>query len=159
MYNLSFLCHEALPTNYAGLALITLAVLLFIAEAAMPGFGLLTLGGIICMMLGSLILFESPYRIMRVSFMLAGSFSLATALITVFLVGSVIKSRKARIISGKEGLIGEVGHADTDIEAGTTGKIFVHGEIWNASSAIEIKKGEKVRVVKIEGTELVVEKV
>lgn len=156
---LAFFAMQTLPTNYAGLALIILAVLLFIAEANAPGLGLLTLGGIICMLLGSLILFESPYRIMRVSFMLAGSFSLATALITIFLIGSVIKSHKARIISGKEGLIGEVGRADTDIEAGTTGKIFVHGEIWNATSATAIKKGEKVKVIKVEGMELVVEKV
>lgn len=156
---LAFFAMQTLPTNYAGLALIILAVLLFIAEVNAPGLGLLTLGGIICMMLGSLILFESPYRIMRVSFMLAASFSLATAFITIFLIGSVIKSRKARVISGKEGLIGEVGCADTDIAAGSAGKISVHGEIWNATSAVTIKKGERVKVLKVEGMELVVEKV
>lgn len=153
---LAFFSMQTLPTNYAGLALIILAVILFIAEVKAPGFGLLTLGGIVCMVLGSLILFESPSRIMRVSLTLVISFSLATAFITVFLVGAVVRAHKTKIVSGKEGLIGEIGQAETNINIGKVGKIFVHGEIWDATSSEDIKIGENIKVVKVEGMKLVV---
>jgi len=155
---LAFFSLQLLPTNYTGLALIFLAIILFIAEAKVPGFGLLTLGGIVCMILGSLILFESPYKIMRVSLMLVISSSLATAGITIFLVGAVVKAHKRRIISGKEGLIGEIGQAKTDIGVDKEGKVFVHGETWNAIAHEEIKTGEKIKVVKVEEMSLIVER-
>lgn len=155
---LAFFSLQILPTNYTGLALIFLAIILFIAEAKVPGFGLLTLGGIVCMILGSLILFESPYKIMRVSLMLVISSSLATAGITIFLVGAVVKAHKRRIISGKEGLIGEIGQAKTDIGVDKEGKVFVHGETWNAIAHEEIKKGEKIKVVKVDEMSLIVER-
>ncbi|TRZ47735.1 nodulation protein NfeD [bacterium] len=155
---LAFFSLQILPTNYTGLALIFLAIILFIAEAKVPGFGLLTLGGIVCMILGSLILFESPYKIMRVSLMLVISSSLATAGITIFLVGAVVKAHKRRIISGKEGLIGEIGQAKTDIGVDKEGKVFVHGETWNAIAHEEIKTGEKIKVVKVDRMSLIVER-
>jgi len=155
---LAFFSMQTLPTNYAGLALIILAVILFIAEVKVPGFGLLTLGGIVCMILGSLILFESPYRIMRVSVTLVISFTLATALITIFLAGAVIKAHKAKILSGKEALIGEIGQSKTTIGVGKEGKVFVHGELWNAAASEKIKKGERIKVVNIEGMKLIVRK-
>lgn len=155
---LAFFSMQILPTNYAGLALILLAIILFVAEVKVPGFGLLTLGGLVCMILGSLILFDSPYKIMRVSLMLAISFSLATAGITIFLVGAAIKAHKRQVMSGKEGLIGKVGQAETDIDVDKEGKVFIHGEIWNAVAHEKIKKGEKIKVVKLEGMCLVVER-
>ena len=155
---LAFFSMQILPTNYAGLALILLAIILFIAEVKVPGFGLLTLGGLVCMILGSVILFDSPYKIMRVSLMLAISFSLATAGITIFLVGAAIKAHKRQVMSGKEGLIGKVGQAETDIDKDKEGKVFIHGEIWNAVAHEKIKKGEKVKVVKLDGMCLVVER-
>lgn len=153
---LAFFSMQTLPTNYAGLALIILAVILFIAEVKVPGFGLLTLGGIVCMVLGSLILFESPSRIMRVSLTLVISFSLATAFITVLLAGAVLRAHKTKIVSGKEGLIGEIGQAKTNINISKEGKIFVHGEIWDATSSEDIKEGENIKVLKVEGMKLVV---
>jgi len=156
---LAFFSMQTLPTNYAGLALILLGVILFIAEVKMPGFGLLTLGGVVSMTLGALILFESPYEIMRVSLVLALSSSLATAGITVFLVGAVVRAHRKKVISGKEGLIGEVGKSKKTFDSGEEGKIFVHGEIWDATSKERIKKGDKVKVVKIDGMTLTVEKV
>ncbi|KPK41929.1 MAG: hypothetical protein AMJ78_04175 [Omnitrophica WOR_2 bacterium SM23_29] len=155
---LAFFSMQILPTNYAGLALILLAIVLFVAEVKVPGFGLLTLGGLVCMILGSLILFDSPYKIMRVSLMLAISFSLATAGITIFLVGAAIKAHKRQVMSGKEGLIGKIGQAETDIDKDKEGKVFIHGEIWNAVADEKIKKGEKVKVVKLDGMCLVVER-
>jgi membrane-bound serine protease (ClpP class) len=149
---------QTLPTNYAGLALIFLGIALFVAEANVPGFGLPTLGGVVCMILGSLILFESPYKIMRVSVMLAVSSSLATAGVTIFLVGAVVKAHKKRVISGKEGLIGEIGRSKTDISPGGEGRVRVHGETWDAVSETAIKKDDKIKVVKVEGLTLFIEK-
>jgi len=148
---LAFFSMQTLPTNYAGLALIILGIILFIAEVKVPGFGLLTLGGLVCMVLGSLLLFESPDQVMRVSISLIVSFTVATAVITIGLIRAVIMAHQSRIVSGKEGLIGEVGEAKTDIVPDKEGKVFVHGELWNAVSKTKIKKGSKVTVNKVEG--------
>ncbi len=145
-----------LPTNYAGIALIILAVILFVAEAQMPGFGLLALGGIICMLLGSLILFNSPYEMMYISLKIIVPVTLATALIFIFLAGAVIRTHRGKIKSGQEGLIGETGESLSAISP--EGKVFIHGEIWNAKSAEPIEKNSKVEVYKIDGMTLWVKK-
>ena len=155
---LAFFSMQLLPTNYAGLALIILAIVLFIAEAKVPGFGLLTLGGVVCMILGSTMLFDSSQPVMRVSISLVLSLTLTTAAITTFLVRLVIISHHKKVISGKEGLIAETGYAHTNISSGKEGKVFVHGEIWNATSEQEIRQGEKITVVKVEGMTLGVKK-
>jgi len=156
---LAFFSMQMLPTNYAGLALIILAIILFIAEAKTAGVGLLALGGLVCMILGSLMLFDSTVPMMRVSLSVILSFSLTTAALTIFLVRLVIMSHKRKVLSGKEGLIGETGFAQSDIKPDEEGKIFVHGEIWNATSSDDIKKGEKITVLKIDGMNLEVRKI
>jgi len=145
-----------LPTNYAGVVLITLALILFIAEAKVPGFGLLALGGILCMLLGSLILVNSPYEFMYISLKIIVPVTLATALIFIFLAGAVIRAHRKRIKSGKEGLVGEIGKTLTAISP--RGKIFIHGEIWNARSETPIDKDSEVEVVKIDGMSIWVKK-
>ena len=156
---LAFFSMQVLPTNYAGLALILLGIILFIAEAKVPGFGLLTLGGLVCMVLGSLLLFESPYAIMRVSLTLIISLTLATAFVTLILVRAVIISHKRKVVSGKEGLIDTIGRAQTTITPDKEGKAFVHGEIWNAVSKENIKRGNKIKVVSVDGMTVEVKKV
>ena len=146
---LAFYSMQTLPTNYAGLALLILGLLLLIAEAYVPGFGLLTLGGVVCMVLGSMLLFDSPDPLMRVSKSIIFGFSLATAGITLFLVRSVIRSHRAKVQGGKEGLIGETGEAQTTLTPGKKGKVFVHGEIWTARSDETIKKGDEVVITAI----------
>ena len=155
---LAFFSMQTLPTNYAGLALIILGIILFIAEVKVPGFGILTLGGLVCMVLGSLLLFDSPDKIMRVSINLIISLSLATAGITIVLVRAVVVSYKRKVVSGKEGLISEIGRAQTEILPDRDGKVFVHGEIWDAVSKEEIKEGEKIEAVKVDGMVLEVKK-
>ena len=155
---LAFFSMQALPTNYAGLALIILGIILFIAEVKVPGFGLLTLGGLVCMVLGSLLLFESPYQLMRVSLMLIFSFSTATAFITVGLLRAVVIAHKRKVVSGKEGLLGSIGKARTKIDPKLEGKVFIHGEIWNAVSKEKIKKGDSIQIVRVEGLTLEVKK-
>jgi membrane-bound serine protease (ClpP class) len=155
---LAFYSLQTLPTNYAGLALLILGLVLLIAEAYTPAFGLLTLGGLVCMILGSMLLFESVDPIMRVSQSVIYAFSLTTAAITFFLLQSVIRTHRSKIQGGREGLIGAAGEAQTSINSRQRGKVFIHGEIWNATSEEEIKKGEEVVVTDVKGLVIKVQK-
>jgi len=155
---LAFYSLQTLPTNYAGLAFMALGLILFITEALTPTFGLLTLGGLICLILGSLLLFESTDPVMRVSFSLIISFSITTAVITIFLIRLVLKTSQSKVKTGEQGLIGEIGQVRNTITPGTKGKIFVHGELWNAISDQKIEKEEEVSVIAISGLTLKVEK-
>lgn len=154
---LAFFSMQTLPTNYAGLALVILGLVLFIAEAYVPGLGLLTLGGLICVILGSLLLFESAAPFMQLSLALILAFSLTTALITVFLVRLVLRVHSSKTISGKEGMINETGRAVKTFSKGE-GKVFVHGEIWNAVSDEGIKKDDKIIVTEVNGMTVTVKK-
>ncbi|HLF17818.1 MAG TPA: nodulation protein NfeD [Candidatus Omnitrophota bacterium] len=151
---LAFYSMQTLPTNYAGLALMGLGIILLVAEAYTPTFGLLVFGGLVCLILGSLLLFESVDPIMRVSISAILTFSASTAVITLFLVRAVLRSQRSKVKSGQEGLIGEIGVTKTDIEKSHPGKIFVHGEIWNATSDAPIKKGKPVEVLEVKGLTL-----
>jgi len=151
---LAFFSMQMLPTNYAGLALIILAIILFIAEAKTAGLGLMALGGLVCMILGSLMLFDTAAPTMRVSLSVILSFSLTTAALTIFLVRLVLLSHKRKSRSGQEGLEGEEGYAFSEIISQGEGKVFVHGEIWNAVADEPIGKDEKIIVVKVDGITL-----
>jgi membrane-bound serine protease (ClpP class) len=148
---LAFYAMQMLPTNYAGVALIALSVVLFITEAYVPGLGLLTLGGIVAMVLGSILLFDSPSSTMRVSYGLIIPLTGTTALITIFLVRLVLKTHKLKALTGQKGLIGETGVVREPINHAKEGKVFVHGELWNAVADEDITEGEKVEVTDIQG--------
>ena len=154
---LAFYSLATLPTNYAGVALTLIGLTLLIAEAVVPGFGLLTLGGVACLILGSMLLFDSVDPVMRVSNFLIFTLAGLTGGVSIFLVRSLIHSFRKKISTGQEGLIGMVGEARTDISPKKDGKIFVHGEIWNAESTCAIKKGSKVKVITIDGLTVTVE--
>lgn len=155
---LAFYSMQTLPTNYAGLALMALGIALLIAEAYTPTFGILTFGGLVCLVLGSMLLFESVDPIMRVSKSAIFGFSLSTAGITLFLVRSVIRAHQARKKGGKEGLLGESGEAKSNFGPGKKGKVFLLGENWNAKSEDEISKGDEIEVVQIKGLLLIVKR-
>ena len=155
---LAFYSMQTLPTNYAGLALLILGLILLITEAYTPTFGVLTLGGLTCMILGSMLLFESADPVMRVSKEAIFTFSLTTAAITVFLVRSVIVAHRAKIHGGQEGLIGVVGEAKTHFTPGKKGKVFVHGELWNAVSDETVNKGDEIVVEEVEGLTVKIKK-
>lgn len=155
---LAFYSMQTLPTNYAGLALLILGLILLIAEAYTPAFGLLTLGGVVCLILGSMLLFESVDPVMRVSKSAIFAVSLTTAALTLFLLRSVIRSHRAKVLGGKEGLLGAVGEAQTALGPRKPGRVFVHGETWNAISADEIKKGEEIVIEEINGLTVKVKK-
>ncbi len=155
---LAFYSFQALPTNYAALALILLALILFVLEATTPGFGILALTGVGCMVLGSLLLFDTSIPNVSLSLSIILSFTLTTAGLTLFLVHRVLSAHKLKKRTGTEGMIGEVGYAFTDLWKGKVGKVFVHGEIWNALAHEDIVKNEDIRVLKIEGMTLTVKK-
>jgi membrane-bound serine protease (ClpP class) len=158
---LAFFALQILPVNWAGVLLILMAVVLFVLEVKITSYGLLTLGGILSMLVGSLMLFENPEvplePVLRVSRPLILSAVVTTAAIFVFVMGLVVKAHRAKVTTGKEGLVGEIGFARTDIAP--EGDVNVHGEIWHASSDQPIQAGQKVRVVAVEGLEIKVEPV
>jgi len=155
---LAFLAFQILPINYVGLGLILLSIGLFIAEIKIQGFGLLGVGGIIAFVLGSVILVNSPIPEMRPTMSVIGVFALCFGSVFLFLTFKVLKAMKRKSASGPEGIIGEKGTAKTDIDA-IGGKVFLHGEWWNAVSDRPIPAGSKVQVEKIHNLVLTVKSI
>jgi len=153
---LAFYALQMLPVNYAGLALILFAIILFIAEIKVVSHGLLAVGGVISLFLGSLMLFESPAEYMRVSLSVVIPAVLVSAAFFIFAVGKAIRARLTKPTTGMEGLISEAGVASTAIAP--EGKVSIHGEFWNAVSDQPIEKGEKVQVMGVTNLKLKVKK-
>jgi membrane-bound serine protease (ClpP class) len=149
---LAFYSFQTLPVNYAGLLLIILAIILFILEITIVSHGLLTIGGIISMIIGSLMLFESPQPFFQLSLKVILPAVFLTALFFSLSIWLAVKAYRRKPKTGVEGLIGITGTAKTDIY--NEGMVFVHGEIWRAWSDIPIKAGEKVIVEKVEELKL-----
>jgi membrane-bound serine protease (ClpP class) len=143
---------QLLPINYAGLLLIILALVMFLLEIKVTSYGALTIGGIASMVVGSIMLIDSPFPFLRISLKIIIPTALATAGFFFFLFGAVIRTYQKRSVAGHEGLLDEIGTAEEDFDK--TGRIFVHGEIWNAVSDTPLKKGEAVKVIKVEGLKL-----
>ncbi len=154
---LAFYAMQTLPVNYAGLLLIILAVVLFILEVKVTSFGMLTVGGIVALTLGSVMLFDSPEAILRVSWKVIIPTVMLTALFFSIIIGLAIKAQKRRPSIGNEALIGETGVAQTRIRK--EGQILLHGEIWKATSEDTIKKGDSVKAISIKNLEVKVEKI
>ena len=147
---------QLLPINYAGLLLIILAIVMFLLEIKVTSYGALTMGGVVSMVIGSIMLIDSPSPFLRISLKIIIPTTLATAAFFFFLFGAVIRTHQKKAVTGTEGLVGEVGIAQEDIEKG--GKVFIHGEIWDAISDMPLKKGEKIKVIKVEGLKLFITK-
>ena len=141
-----------LPIRYAALAMILVAFLLFAAEAKFVSHGILTSGGIVLLTLGGLLLVDGPIPEMRVRFLTALAVSVPLGLITAFLMTIAVRARRNKIVTGAEGLVGEIGIAQTTLAP--AGKVVVHGEFWDAVSAIPIPAGERVVVRQIDGLTL-----
>lgn len=146
-----------LPVNFAGVLLILLALALFILEAKLTSHGVLAIGGIVSMMLGAMFLIRSPLTSGGVSLGVALAATLPFALITVFLMRLVLRSRSWKSTTGREELIGEEGIAISGLPAGTEGMIRVHGELWQALSPRAVSEGKTVRVRSVDGLMLHVE--
>ncbi len=144
-----------LPTRYSALVLILVAFALFALEAKFASHGILGIGGAICMVIGALLLVDGPIPEMRVNVLTALAVSIPFAIIAVFLMTLVLRARKAHIATGVEAMVGEVGVARTAVSS--DGKVFVHGEIWNATAPSPISEGARVRVRAVDGLRLIVE--
>jgi membrane-bound serine protease (ClpP class) len=154
---LAFYALQMLPVNYAGLALIFFAIILFIAEIKVVSHGLLAVGGVISLFLGSMMLFQSPVEYMRVSLSVIIPAVLVSAAFFIFAVTKAINARLKKPTTGMEGLIGEVGIASTPIAP--EGKVSIHGEFWNAVSDQNIEEGVKVQVIGVVNLRLKVKKI
>jgi membrane-bound serine protease (ClpP class) len=151
---LSFFALQVLPVNYVGILLMILSIIFFVLELKVQSFGLLSLGAIISLTLGSVMLFDSSEVAMRVSWSVIIPTVSAVSAFFIIVLGLVVKAWMRKPRTGQQGLVGEVGTALTDINP--TGKIDVRGEYWNARAETMIPKGEKVRVTKIDGLEVTV---
>ena len=142
---LSFYGLSVLPVSYAGLALLLLAMIFFILEIKITSYGMLTVAGVVCLVLGSLMLFKTPEPALRVSVQLITTLSIFTLLVVGFLVFMVMRAQRLPVRSGAEGLTQEIGIARTALAP--RGKVFVHGELWEAESAEPVSAGEEVDIV------------
>jgi membrane-bound serine protease (ClpP class) len=148
---------QILPVNYAGVLLILLALALFVLEAKFTSHGVLLIGGIVSMLLGTVFLIRSPLTPGGVSLGVALATTLPFAFFTVFLMRLVLKSRKWKTATGKEELLGEEGVVTIAIPAGGEGMVRAHGELWRAVSTQNFPEGARVRVRRVEGLKLEVE--
>lgn len=153
---LAFYSFQTLPINYAGLLLILLAIVLFIAEIKVMSYGLLTVGGVISLVLGSLMLVKTDVPFMRVSWTVILPTAIATAAFFLLAVGMGLKAHHRRPAMGVEALVGAGGEARTVLSP--RGQVFVHGELWEARAEESIVKGEPIEVTAVEGLTVVVKK-
>ncbi len=156
---LAFFALQILSFNMAGLVLIFLAVVLFVLDITVPSYGALTIGGIVSLALGSLMLIDPSAIYISISLEYIVIMVAFTSALFIFIVSYAIKAQFKKPATGPEGMVGSTGITRSNLK--TKGKIRIHGEIWNAileSSGEVIRKGEEVEVVRVEGMRLVVKK-
>jgi len=146
-----------LPINLTGVLLIAFGIALLVTDLFVPGHGILTVGGILAFLVGSLILFETRSPVFRISVTLVVTMTILTAGFFLLAVGAGARAQRLKIVTGAEGMIGKVVEARTDLNP--KGKVFIEGEYWNAVAEGEpVKKGEDVRVIAVDGLLLRVRK-
>ena len=143
-----------LPINWIGAALLVLGAAMFVLEAKIASHGVLGVGGTLAMVLGALLLINGPPEV-RIRLSTALAVSVPFALITMFLVSLVIRARANKVVTGDAAMLNQIGLAFTALAP--AGKVFVHGEYWDAISAVPVEPGAEVRIVAIDGMKLRVE--
>jgi membrane-bound serine protease (ClpP class) len=138
-----------LPVRFAALALITASFLLFALEAKFASHGVLTTGGIVLLTLGGLLLVDAPIPEMRVHLATALAVSIPLGVITAFLMTIALRARRNKVVTGAQGMVGEIGVAQSPLAP--EGKVFVHGEIWNAISSTPVAIGSRIVVQRVNG--------
>ena len=152
---LALYAFHLLPVNYAGLALIALGIIFMIAEAFLPSFGALGAGGLIAFVIGSVILMDDvEMPEFQIPYTLIGGVAVASGLFLLFVVGMLVRGRKAPVVTGREQLLGSTGEALEDFER--DGWARVHGETWRVRSPAPVRKGQRLRVTAMEGLVLTV---
>lgn len=146
---MGFYAMQSLPVNYAGLALIIFSIVLFLLEVKIQSFGLLTIGGVISLIMGSVMLYDNENMpFIRVSWEVIVGVVLITVAFFVFAIGMAIRTHRKQATTGKEGMIGEIGVVYKELDP--DGTVVVHGEYWRAVSGAKIEAGRKVKVVAYE---------
>jgi membrane-bound serine protease (ClpP class) len=150
---------QALPINWVGVALVVLGIVMFLLEIKVVSYGFLTLGGIACLVVGSMLLFKNAPDLpgLAAARWFIVVFASSVGIVIACLTFLVIRGSRARVVTGARGLLSEVGSAITDLDP--EGRVFVHGEYWNARSAHPIPKGARVRVVGMNNLMLDVEQI
>jgi membrane-bound serine protease (ClpP class) len=146
---LAMYAFHLLPVNYAGLALILLGIAFMVAEAFLPAFGSLGVGGLVAFVLGSIMLIDDDIPGFEIPYALIGGVAAASAVFLIFVVGMVVKGRRRPVVTGREELIGAPGEMLEDCER--EGWARVHGETWRARSAAPLRRGQRVRVAAMDG--------
>jgi membrane-bound serine protease (ClpP class) len=148
---------QVLPINYAGLALIAVALILFILEVKITSYGMLTVGGIVSLVLGTLIMFQATPKVFGISWPVIITVMVAVVALFVLIIWLAVRTHVRKPTTGGKGMIGLVGEARTDLDP--EGSVYVRGEYWTAVAASgKIKNGTKVKVVAMDGMMLKVEK-
>jgi membrane-bound serine protease (ClpP class) len=155
---LAFFTFQVLPVNYAGVLLILFGLVLLVLEIKVTSFGLLGAGGVLSLLLGSMILIDAPTPELRVSLGLIIPVTVALSAILVFLVRLAVAAQRRPPVTGSAGMIGEAGTALSDFPEGGTGRVSAHGEIWSARSAEAIAAGDPVLISGIDGLVLTVKR-
>jgi len=152
---LAFFALQTLPVNYAGFLLIILSVVFFIIEMKITSYGLLSVAGVVSLLLGSIMLFEGDSPEMRVAWrVIIPTVTLISAFF-ILVAGMVFRAHGLQPRTGVSGLIGQIGVVKNTIDP--SGKVFIHGELWNAEAGSAIPEGAKVRVVNVANLILEVE--
>jgi membrane-bound serine protease (ClpP class) len=151
---LAFFALSVLPVNTAGLALLLLALLFFIAEIKVVSHGVLAVGGVISLVIGSLMLFKTPDAALRVSLDIIVSLTVFAAAVVGLLLFLAIRAQRMPVTTGKEGLLHEIGTARTPLAP--RGKVLIHGEIWDAVADEPVAAGETVEVLGVRNLTLAV---
>jgi membrane-bound serine protease (ClpP class) len=148
---LAFFAFQVLPVNSAGVALIVLGIGLLILEVKITSFGLLGVGGVLSLFLGSVMLVDSPLPELQVGLQLIIPVTLGMSAILLFLVRLGVLALRQKAVTGEEGMVGEVGTALTAIEPGGVGRVRAHGEIWTATASEPINAGDAIRIAAVQG--------
>ena len=154
---LAFFGMSTLPVNYTGVLLILFSIILFIAEIKVMSYGLLTVGGVISLSLGSFLLFDTPEPALRISMQVLIPAVLITSIFFIAVIWLAARAQMRKHYSGTEAMIEARGETMTDIDP--EGQVLYQGEYWAAKSDHPIVKGKKVRIVKVEGLKLTVEEI
>jgi membrane-bound serine protease (ClpP class) len=153
---LAFFAFQILPVNFAGVLLILFGMVLLVLELKVTSYGLLTVGGLVSLVFGAMILVDSPLPELQVSLRFVLPIVFGCAAIAAFLIRLAIASQRLQPVTGVAAMIGEPGQALTAIEPGRTGRVMTHGEIWTAVSSEPISPGARVRVTGVDGLTLTV---
>jgi membrane-bound serine protease (ClpP class) len=145
---LAFYAFQTIPISYAGLAMILLGILFFILELKVTSYGLLGIAGATSIVIGSIMLIDLPSSWLSISWQSIFAVALITIAFFAVVLAYALKAQRSKVTTGREGLVGEKGTARTDLEP--SGKVFVHGELWEATAEVPVKAGERVIVTAVD---------